>query len=88
MWDWCAEAGLPQCIPHGLRKAVACRMADLGMSNHTLKAVGGRTNDWEVAPYPAVADQVRLLDYAITKIACREINRDALTATPENQPGS
>ena len=72
---WCDQAGLPGCTAHGLRKANARRLADLGKSNQTLKAVGGWTNDREVAIYTAAADQVRLADLAIAELAKWEADR-------------
>lgn len=69
---WCDAAGLPHCSAHGLRKANARRMAELGMNNQTLKAVGGWTNDKEVAIYTAAADQARLADLAIMALSAWE----------------
>jgi integrase len=36
---WCRAADLPQCSPHGLRKAAAGRLAELGASAHEIMAV-------------------------------------------------
>jgi len=33
--EWCREAGLPQCSPHGLRKIGAVRAVEAGASEHT-----------------------------------------------------
>jgi len=43
--DWCREAALPQCAPHGLRKIGAVRAAEVGASEHELMAMFG----WEDA---------------------------------------
>jgi integrase len=53
----CDEAGLPQCSAHGLRKAASRRLAELGLSNQTIKAITGHTTDSEVARYTKGADQ-------------------------------
>ena len=58
--DRCDEAGLSHCSAHGLRKAGARRAAEGGATQQGLKAVGGWSNDAEVATYTAAADQVRL----------------------------
>lgn len=58
--DQCDSAGLPHCTAHGLRKAAARRAAQLGAGNAGLKAVGGWSNDREVATYTAAVDQERL----------------------------
>jgi integrase len=83
MREWCDKAGLPHCTAHGLRKANARRMAELGMNNQTLKAVGGWTNDREVAIYTAAANQSALADAAIGALAAWETarvsNRECLT---------
>jgi integrase len=63
--DRCNEAGLPQCSAHGLRKAASRRLADLGLSNQTIKAITGHTTDSEVAHYTKGADQARLADAAM-----------------------
>lgn len=73
--EWCDEAGLKHCSAHGLRKANARRMAERGMNNQTLKAVGGWTNDREVAIYTAGADQARLAAAAIAELAEWETGR-------------
>jgi len=81
MRDWCDQAGLPNCTAHGLRKANARRMAELGMSNRTLKAVGGWTNDREVSIYTAGADQALLAEDAIGRLSAWE----RLKQAPEDQ---
>lgn len=66
--DQCVAAGLPHCSAHGLRKAAARRMADLGLSNQLIKAITGHTTDSEVARYTRNADQARRADQAMTHI--------------------
>lgn len=72
MRDQCDDAGLPQCSSHGLRKANMRRMADLGLSNQSMKSVSGHSKDDEVALYTAAADQQALADHAIAKLAAWE----------------
>lgn len=64
----CVAAGLPHCSAHGLRKAAARRMAELGLSNQLIKSVTGHTTDSEVSRYTKNADQARRADLAMTEI--------------------
>ncbi len=60
MRKWCDEAGLPQCSAHGLRKAIATRLADLGCSTHQIMAIGGWETLKEVERYTKQANRKRL----------------------------
>lgn len=60
MRKWCDEAGLPQCSAHGLRKASATRLADLGCSTHEIMAIGGWETLKEVERYTKNANRKRL----------------------------
>lgn len=63
MREWCDEAGLPQCSAHGLRKAIARRLAEMtGAGNPGLKSVGGWKNDSEVSTYTEGVDQRKMAD--------------------------
>jgi integrase len=64
----CVDAGLPHCSAHGLRKAAARRMAELGLSNQLIKAITGHTTDAEVSRYTKHADQARRADKAMAEI--------------------
>lgn len=65
----CAEAGLPHCAAHGLRKATLRRMAELEMANKPMKAVSGQERDETLAIYTEGANQKKLADSAITALA-------------------
>ncbi len=54
---WCNEAGLPHCSAHGLRKAAAARLAELGRSEHEIMAITGHKTSKEVVRYTRAADQ-------------------------------
>jgi len=69
MRKWCDEAGLPQCTAHGLRKAAARRLAEAGCTHEQIKAITGHVTDAEVSRYVAAANQLRLADQAMEKIA-------------------
>ncbi len=65
---WCDEAGLPHCSAHGLRKASAARMAELGCSDHEIMSIGGWTTLKEVQRYTKSARQKVLADSAGEKM--------------------
>jgi integrase len=67
--DRCAEAELPKGISaHGLRKATARRLADLGCTAHQIAAVTGHATLAEVQRYTKAADRKRLAREAMKKL--------------------
>lgn len=68
----CRSAGLKGCTAHGLRKACARRLAELGLSNQLIKAVTGHVTDSEVARYTRAAEQRGLADTAMAAMSNRE----------------
>lgn len=91
MREWCDQAGLPQCTSHGLRKAMARRLAEGGESQQAIKAVGGWKGDAEVTTYTANADQRRLARGAIGRVSDTDLANRAdelanrLLQTPEKK---
>jgi len=71
--NWFVEqaeaAGLSGRSPHGLRKAAGRRLAEAGCSGKQIGAVLGHTTLAEVERYTRDADQVRLADDAMDKLA-------------------
>lgn len=57
MRNWCDQAGLPHCSTHGLRKAAAARLAELGRSEHEIMAITGHRTSYEVIRYTRAASQ-------------------------------
>jgi integrase len=55
--EWCDEAGLPHCSSHGLRKACASRLAELGASEKLIQSITGHTTSQEVQRYTKAANQ-------------------------------
>ncbi len=53
----CDDAGLPQCSAHGLRKAAASRLAELGCSEKEIMSITGHTTSKEVGRYTRAARQ-------------------------------
>jgi integrase/recombinase XerD len=65
----CDEAGLPKGISaHGLRKATARRLAELGCSTHEIAAITGHATLAEVQRYTKAADRKRLAQDAMKKL--------------------
>jgi integrase len=65
----CDEACLPKGLSaHGLRKATARRLADLGCTAHQIAAVTGHATLAEVQRYTKAADRKRLAREAIKKL--------------------
>ena len=65
---WCDQAGLPQCSAHGLRKAAAARLAELGASEHEIMAITGHQTSKEVSRYTRAARQMLLAESAMARI--------------------
>ncbi len=83
----CDEAGLPHCSAHGLRKAAARRMAELGLSNQIIKSITGHSSDSEVARYTREADQARMSDAAIDSLEAADLANPPASVSqsePEN----
>lgn len=70
--DKCVKAGLPQCSLHGLRKALARRVAERGASQQQLKAVGQWSGDREAALYIEGANRNRLAADALEAVVAWE----------------
>lgn len=69
--DRCNQAGLPHCTAHGLRKAMARRLAESGASNQEGKAVTGHKSDRLFSHYAARANQEEMADRALANLSKR-----------------
>ena len=67
--DRCDEAGLTQCSAHGLRKATAARLADIGCTPHEIMAITGHTTLKEVTRYTKAANQKKQATRAMKRLA-------------------
>jgi integrase len=85
MADAIREAGLPcgpkvpkadRCVTHGLRKAAARRLAEVGCPAHEIQAITGHASLIEVQRYTEEVDQMRLADAAIERLT---VNRESQT---------
>jgi integrase len=63
------DAGLTGRTPHGLRKAAGRRLAEAGCSDKQIAAVLGHTSPSTAAVYTRDADQAKLADDAMQKLA-------------------
>jgi integrase len=63
--DWCDQAGLHHCSPHGLRKAGATIAADNGATSHELMAIFGWETLKQAEHYTKRADRKRLAGKAM-----------------------
>ena len=64
---WCDKAELPECTSHGLRKAIARRLAEAGSTPHEIMAVTGHETLSEVTRYTKKAQRASLADSALGK---------------------
>ncbi len=67
--QWCDEASLPQCAIHGLRKATASRLAELGCSEEEIGAITGHANGKELARYTKAARRRLMAGNAMARMA-------------------
>jgi integrase len=63
--EWCDQAGLHHCTPHGLRKAGATIAADNGATSHELMAIFGWETLKQAEHYTKRADRKRLAGKAM-----------------------
>jgi len=82
MREWCDKAGLPDCTAHGIRKAVATRLADAGATPHQIAAITGHKTLSEVERYTRAADKAALADDAMGMIPQRSESEQNLTNHP------
>lgn len=62
-------AELPdRCVPHGLRKAILTKLADMGASSKQMQAISGHKNLDELEGYIAQANQKKLAESAMKKL--------------------
>lgn len=65
---WCDEAGLSHCSVHGLRKAAASRLAELGCTEFEIMAITGHRTSKEVTRYTRAASQKTRAESALKKL--------------------
>jgi integrase len=68
MREWCDAAECPDVSAHGLRKAAARRLAEIGCSAHQIAAITGHATLTEVQRYTKAADRKRMAREAMQKL--------------------
>lgn len=66
---WCDDAGLKNCSVHGLRKAAAARLAELGCSEQEIMAITGHRTSKEVTRYTRAASQKTRAESALRRLS-------------------
>jgi integrase len=66
---WCDEAGLFHCSVHGLRKAAASRLAELGCTEQEIMAITGHRTSKEVVRYTRAASQKLRAKSALSRMS-------------------
>ena len=72
----CNAAGLPHCSAHGLRKAMARRLAESGASEKYIMSVTGHRTSREVMRHTAAADQERMAKVALSNLVSNQKRTD------------
>lgn len=75
--QWCVDAGLPHCTFHGLRKATAARLAELGYSTKQIQAVLGDRTLQQAEVYTRAADNKRMAREALTGLYGEQLDPPA-----------
>jgi integrase len=78
--EQCDTANLHHCTFHGLRKAAASRLAEIGCTAHEIAAITGHASLKEIERYTRTADRRRLAASAIAK--------QVKSGTPIGQPSA
>lgn len=68
MREWCDAAGCSDVSSHGLRKACARRLAEIGCTTHEIASITGQASLSEVERYTRAANRKRLAQSAMTKL--------------------
>lgn len=69
MRQWCDQANLPQYSAHGLRKAGAARLAELGCTDRQIMSITGHVTEKEVTRYTRSASQKVMAKAAMKRLA-------------------
>jgi integrase len=83
MRGWCDTAGLKACSAHGLRKAIARRLAEAGATAHEIMAVTGHKTLSEVQRYTDSVGREGLADEAFAKLVARPNREQTVVNLPQ-----
>ncbi len=70
--EWCDAAGLPHCSVHGLRKAAAARLAELGCTEFEIMSITGHRTSKEVTRYTRAASQKTRAESALRRLSAEQ----------------
>lgn len=76
--DWCNAADLPQCSLHGLRKAAATRLAELGCTEHEIMSITGHMTSKEVTRYTRAARQRVRAESALSRLSSEPTQNESV----------
>jgi integrase len=86
---WCDEAGLKNCSVHGLRKAAAARLAELGCTEQEIMAITGHRTSKEVTRYTRAASQKTRAESALRRMSVDQSeNKSVPLSDPMSQGGT
>lgn len=83
---WCADAGLPHCSSHGLRKVACCAMAENGATELQMMSVFGWKNPDEARPYLRNARRAKMAGSSIHLLDNHQRKDDANVSHFGNAP--
>ncbi len=86
--EWCREARLPHCSAHGLRKAAASRLAELGCSELEIMAITGHRTMKEVAHYTRAARQRVMAENAFGRLSEATFANEKSHSGPPSESGT
>lgn len=82
---WCDEAGLTDCSVHGLRKAAASRLAELGCTEQEIMAITGHRTSKEVTRYTRAASQKLRAESALRRMSGEQNESKSVPLPPPVQ---
>jgi site-specific recombinase XerD len=83
MRKWCDDAGLPDCTPHGLRKAIARRLAEACASASQIGAITGHKTLSEVQRYVEAANRESMAGDGMALLLARPNGEQTVVNLPE-----
>ncbi|MGJ5618496.1 tyrosine-type recombinase/integrase [Sulfitobacter sp. MF3-043] len=84
---WCDDAGLQNCSVHGLRKAAAARLAELGCTEQEIMAITGHRTSKEVTRYTRAASQKTRAESALRRMSDDQNGNKSVPLSESMLPG-
>jgi integrase len=83
MREWCDQAGLPHCSAHGLKKAAATVVAELGATDRMMMALFDWTSERQANTYTRKANKKKLAADAAKLLG--DMNWERVTSNPRSE---